>query len=1319
VALVTSRNRELGDISLLDTSAPPLGTEGASGTPVQQALQRMGVPSGALSVPVERLASEGWRPAAQLGEYRLERLLGKGAMGEVWLAHDTVLERAVAIKFATLEGRAPSAEDRTRFRLEARAIARLRHPNIIAIHHAGESNGCSYLVTELLSGESLERVKLPLDLGRALGIGVGLARGLVAAHRAGVVHRDIKPANAFLCTDGAVKLLDFGLAKFTVDEAELLSTFARHGAMPAPGEPAAAADSPGAGPGSRSAEGGLVGTPLYMPPELWRSEPATRRSDVYSLGALLYELIAGSPPFAAPSLLSLWRRVHHDEAPSLRGTIPDTLAELIERCLNKEPEPRPTAEEVQSILEAIELGHQSLKAGAGMVTDPESNPYRGLEVFLPEHRSVFFGRQTEIRTVLAELRVSPLVVVTAPSGAGKSSLVRAGVTPQIEAGALGPGTWEVVTMTPGLRPLDALATALIEAGAGNGSSLQEVLDPAPTSEAGLLELLDQDPAWLAQCFRRSSSRLMLVIDQLEELVTLAGEMRNAFLTLLRELVSSAPAVRVLCTLRSDFLGRLADLGDLRHEILRSVVALGPLSEAGLRQAIEEPARSRGHRFESAALVDSLVHGHGDGTLPLLEFALATLWEARDRQQRVLTATALEQLGGFSGALATHADRVLATMSPAVEAEARRLLLDMVTADGTRGQRGENELLEAAETDIGPEGHLEHRRKALRLLVEGRLVVASEGEHGASYQITHDALLQGWPALREWLSAEQAVREVEARLDRAATEWERLGSGREGLWRGRQLDQLELLKRRPRSRRQRAFVQACHDTLRRDRWRRQGWRFGIPGGLLLCVVSILLVRAAARRTEIDGLLQRTSALVGEAASLEHRQLAARASALASFERGDPRSAEAEWARAQKTAGMVENLRIEALDLLQRVLAYQPLDRRARNQTADLLVARIQAAERLHRRDLLQELRSRLQRYDHGPRQRALDQPATITFEIAAGPTRAKLWRYISDGVGRLTEQEPREVGPGVGELPAGSYLLVADCSPQHQVVRFPFLLSGGERRTLRVACPRKEEVPEGYAYIPAGRFLYGSADEEAVRSLFDAQPEHEVEVGPFLMARTEVTFGQYAAFLASLPKEQRQARSGGRLAIGDGGQARLLMTGGTALAETERHCPTPARPCQAWPRLPFDAASYDDAKAYVAWLDRTGKLPGARLCRDKEWERAARGADRRRYPHGNSLRAGDACALASFSGDRSRASACEVGNHPATRSPFGIDDLVGNVWEWIEDPPSRDQPQLGITRGSAWEADDLSLSSINRAVTPKLRRWLRGIRVCAPAPRSVR
>src|ERR1044071_4298415 len=230
-----------------------------------------------------------WTPPDELEEYRLVRLLGRGTMGEVYLARDSLLDRPVALKFVQA---AEDPDARARFFDEARAIARLQHPNVVAIYRVAEVAGHPYLVSEYVRGRALHELPRPMPWRAVLDIAIDLARGLAAAHRRGVLHRDVKPANAILADDGCAKLLDFGLATIVDRGALDDSSVARMPASAAVGNPGhvvfdlvalmtdstqslteTAADAP-----EQVVQ--VVGTPVYMSPEVWRGEPATRRSDL-------------------------------------------------------------------------------------------------------------------------------------------------------------------------------------------------------------------------------------------------------------------------------------------------------------------------------------------------------------------------------------------------------------------------------------------------------------------------------------------------------------------------------------------------------------------------------------------------------------------------------------------------------------------------------------------------------------------------------------------------------------------------------------------------------------------------------------------------------------------------------------------------------------------------------------------------------------------------------------------------------------------------------------------------------------------------------
>jgi serine/threonine protein kinase/tetratricopeptide (TPR) repeat protein/TolB-like protein len=304
-------------------------------------------------------------PPPQIDEYTIVRPLGYGGMGQVFLGHDSLLDRPVAVKFLVTS--TPTDQARLRFLQEARAIARLQHPNVVAIYRVGIVSGLPYLVSEFVTGRSLDSVRKPLPWRQVLRIGIDLCRGLSAVHRQGVLHRDIKPANAMLHEDGTTKLLDFGLAKLqddlgrTIEPPPRLSVAPPLSAMagkvlhstPATEDApslalAATADGDisrgGSGAPSRAighslrltAEGAIIGTPAYMAPEMWRGEPATERADVYMLGAVLYELCCGSLPHDEHGRAELRAAVLTRDAQPLAERVPDIdrrFAAAIDGCL--------------------------------------------------------------------------------------------------------------------------------------------------------------------------------------------------------------------------------------------------------------------------------------------------------------------------------------------------------------------------------------------------------------------------------------------------------------------------------------------------------------------------------------------------------------------------------------------------------------------------------------------------------------------------------------------------------------------------------------------------------------------------------------------------------------------------------------------------------------------------------------------------------------------------------------------------------------------------------------------------------------------------
>jgi Tol biopolymer transport system component len=250
---------------------------------------------------------------AHLGNFGIVELLGRGGMGEVWLARDARLKRDVAIKVLPA-GLARDPDRIARFEREARAASALNHPNIVAVYDIGCDNGIYWIASELVRGDTLRQVieAGPLPAPRAIEIATQVAAGLAAAHAAGLVHRDLKPANIMVTRAGQVKILDFGLAKQR---------------YPAPDSTTA----------YLTDEGVVLGTVGYMSPEQVRGEPADHRADLFSFGVVLYEMLCGKRAFAGGSSVEVMNAILKEEPPELPASVPPALGRIVRRCLEKEP----------------------------------------------------------------------------------------------------------------------------------------------------------------------------------------------------------------------------------------------------------------------------------------------------------------------------------------------------------------------------------------------------------------------------------------------------------------------------------------------------------------------------------------------------------------------------------------------------------------------------------------------------------------------------------------------------------------------------------------------------------------------------------------------------------------------------------------------------------------------------------------------------------------------------------------------------------------------------------------------------------------------
>jgi hypothetical protein len=749
----------------------------------------------AMAIPTQMTTDEPSAPRLQVGalvrHYEILRELGSGGMGTVYLARDTRLGRRVALKL--LRYRGPELTER--FLVEARATARCSHENIVVLHDVDEHQGMPFLVFEYLKGKPLTRLldDRPMPASRAVQIMVAVVRALVCAHAHRIVHRDLKPENVFLTESGTIKVLDFGIAK------PIQGGHEPHERTPV------ALENPPLHDSVQTCHGAVVGTLPYLSPEQWNGDEVDERTDLWAAGILLYTMVVGEHPLAplSPETLAATRWLDQP-MPSARMAhvaVPAALADIIDRCLQKRREDRfPDATALLAALEALLPGH------TGRTRHADESPYAGLAPFQEADAQRFFGRAQDVTAVIERLLARPLLGIVGPSGAGKSSLVRAGIIPALKH--LGE-EWEAFVIRPGRQPMAALA-GITAALAG---------DDVPTAYADLaapetvLPRLYAEPGYLGALLRGRArargTRIALFVDPLEELYTLTSDAREhtAFTACLAGMSAGADApVRVVVSVRVDFLHRVAEDRAFMAALGRSLYFLAAPDRDGLREALVRPAELAGHAFESTAMVERVldVLETTPAPLPLLELAAMRLWDARDQARNLLTGRSYEILGGIEGALARHADDVLATLTPRDQSLVRTIFLHLVTPERTRAIAPIAELCE-----LSPEPDAIQR--VLGHLVSARLLVvrtgpgeglAAEGPRESTpgptpgpspeptVEIVHESLIHRWPMLAHWLDEHRDDAAFLAALRTTARQWHGQGRPAGLLWRDQAMHDVE-------------------------------------------------------------------------------------------------------------------------------------------------------------------------------------------------------------------------------------------------------------------------------------------------------------------------------------------------------------------------------------------------------------------------------------------------------------------------------------------------------------------------------------------------
>ncbi|UQA56986.1 protein kinase domain-containing protein [Polyangium aurulentum] len=782
--------------------------------------------------------------------YELIRQLGAGGMGVVFLARDIRLGRLVAIKFL-LDRTGTAAE---RFLGEARATALCRHDNIVVIHDVDEVDGSPYMVLEYIQGRTLRAAMAERahdTAAVAIEVMLPVARALACAHEMGLIHRDLKPENILLGDDGAVKVVDFGIAK----QVSMAQAAALPDARAIHREDTALTQ-----------DGALVGTMPYMSPEQWLEEPLDARSDIWAAGIILFEISTGAHPLEPPSLARLVEVMDLEAPmPSVRERRPDLglLADVIDRCLKKRKEERMgSARELAEALEGIGADKGPLALAE------DEGPFAGLSAFQEADAARFFGRDNDIAAVIGRLRNQQLIMIAGPSGAGKSSFVRAGVIPALKR------AWreaEAFVVRPGPRPLAALADVL--------AHLADTVDaPGEADPEAIAGTLRSQPGYLgarlrSRCRKRGGDhRILLFVDQLEELYTLGSgpEERAAFCACLEGVGDDASSpLRVVLSMRGDFLDRLAEERRFSAEVTRGLFLLPPMTHDGLRAALVKPLEAARYAFEDDALVGEMLGGlQGTGSpLPLLQFTAMKLWEERDRERRLLTREAYVALGGVAGALSTHADAVLSGMAPSAQRLTRAIFTRLVTPERTRAIVRLDELVALSDDAAAVEGVVQHLAEARLLAIE------SGGEReGRTVELVHESLIDRWAKLRQWLDADEQDAQFLVELRNAAQQWEKNGRADDFLWRDRAaLEAGQWLERRKAEdmrglgKRERGYLEAVVRLAQRMRRRRRRMVGALFTGLgvVTLVILVLLFRANGEAARAEAEKAEAQAQRGEA------------------------------------------------------------------------------------------------------------------------------------------------------------------------------------------------------------------------------------------------------------------------------------------------------------------------------------------------------------------------------------------------------------------------------------------------------------------------
>jgi WD40 repeat protein len=699
--------------------------------------------------------------------YELHRRIGQGRFGMVYHASQPQVVRDVAIKVFQPEFANQPEFVRT-FETEAQLIARLEHIHVVPLYDYWREPDRAFIVMRWLRDgsvrDSLARHG-PWPVEAVARMLDQIASALGMAHRRGIIHRDIKPDNILLDEDGNALLSDFGIAS-TVIQSNLMAK-----------------------------QGLLAGTPAYMAPELFLGEPASRQSDIYSMGVLLYEVLTNTRPFPDDTTEQAMRHHLSSPMPSLQSTglaLPAELNMVIWRATAKSPEAR--YDSITDLANAFReaaavhadlgyalppdtldlLGEDEAEGVTTLLVEPmvqPDNPYKGLRPFEQADAVDFFGREALVEQLLERLGSAGaqrrFLALVGPSGSGKSSVVKAGLIPALRLGGLrGSENWFAVEMVPGSEPFRALEAALQRVAV---SPVTDMVKQLTADERGLLDVVERilPPD--------DQTKLLLFIDQFEEVFTRVESEaeRKQFLDNICTAVTEAPGrLYVVITLRADFYDRpllYEGFGALVRECTEVIL---PLNAQELQAAIVNPAERVGLVIDPELVTTIIADvNQQPGALPLLQYALTEMFE--QRAGRVLRLDAYRKIGGITAALARRAEEVYNELEPDRQELVRQLFLRLVSLD-EESEITRRRLIWSALTSLtdDTEAIEEIRDKFVRyrLLTMDRDPKTRE----PTVEVAHEALLREWDRLMEWLDANREDVQMQRRLQVVAAEWEKAG-----------------------------------------------------------------------------------------------------------------------------------------------------------------------------------------------------------------------------------------------------------------------------------------------------------------------------------------------------------------------------------------------------------------------------------------------------------------------------------------------------------------------------------------------------------------